>query len=293
MNTLAVKRSRRQARLVKWNMVDLRTRFYGPYVGEFGHEIANVGVVRKTARGYEYVIVCSRAANEALYTDFADEFVAHDIDCCGRCEGTTPETRPSRWVLNTWTPLGSHVTPLAPMPMDTRNGANMVRNDAEHIVYGTVKPEYAGAIVIHARWRPYVPARNWPLAQWHRLTRWLFSEGHCDRVICIGTPEHALTVEGALDMRHAPLSEQMDVLRSARCAIGPSSGPMHLASMCKCPHLVWCGGESGERTKTAGLYRHGWNPHGTFARAFECANWQPSFEVVVEHARAFLSEVAA
>jgi len=275
------------------NVTEFPHLFFGPYIGEFGHEILNSGLVRKLAHSYQHVTVCSRAANEALYADFADKFVAHDIVCCGCCHGATPKTRPIPEALDAWRPTGDDTRIVAPTPVDTAYGVKTIRNWAEYITYGKVRPEYVGAIVIHARARPYTPARNWPLAQWHKFTRWLFSEGHCERVICIGTPEHALTVEGALDMRHAPLSEQMDVLRSARCAIGPSSGPMHLASLCRCPHLVWCGGEVSERTKTAGLYRHGWNPHDTFVRAFDCANWQPSFEAVVKQARAFLSEVPA
>jgi len=266
--------------------------FYGPYIGEFGHEIANAGLVRKLSRQYKRVMICSRAAREALYSDFADEFVAHDIHCCGVCNMATSDTQPTRLELDKWVPKGVDLDVIQPTPMDTRNGCNLIREQAEHIVYGRVRPEFGGAVVVHARWRPYAPQRNWPAAQWHRLTRWLFAELRC-RIVCIGTVEHAITVEGALDMRRAPLAEQMDVLRSARCAIGPSSGPMHLASMCKCPHLVWCGGGQGERSKTAGLYQEGWNPHGTLARTFECANWQPSFDTVLGQVRAFLKEVAA
>ena len=121
----------------------------------------------------------------------------------------------------------------------------------------------------------------------------MLGAGGVKRLICIGTPEHAQAVEGALDMRGAPLAEQMNALRSARCAIGPSSGPMHLASLCKCPHLVWCGGGKGERSTTARRYARDWNPHGTVARTFECGSWQPPFDTVLAYVKKFLKVVPA
>ena len=45
--------------------------FYGLCLGEFGHELAAVPVLRKRVRGYEHVTVCSRPAREALYDGIA------------------------------------------------------------------------------------------------------------------------------------------------------------------------------------------------------------------------------
>ncbi|MEK6644633.1 MAG: hypothetical protein AABZ08_12070 [Planctomycetota bacterium] len=73
-------------------------------------------------------------------------------------------------------------------------------------------------------------------------------------------------------------------LSGARLAIGASTGGLHLASLCECPHYVWgCGPEA--RWTRLGMtnrqrYETVWNPLGTPCRYDECG-WQPSVEHVV------------
>lgn len=246
--------------------------FFGPWIGEFGHEVMAVGPMRFQSRMYPRVIACSRPGSAALYADFADEFIAHDMDCVGMCAGATSGTHPKHEELMRWVPPEAERKP----PMEYR-----ASHDAEWFRYGTARSEYEDALVIHARWRQrHHTERNWPPGLWNRLARTLFRRGLADRLICIGQSGSALAVEGALDMRDAPLEQQMDVLASARFAMGPSSGPLHLAQHCGCPVLVWCGGGKQERHETQSRYERGWNPHAVPTHAHRYASWQPGFDTV-------------
>ena len=149
-------------------------------------------------------------------------------------------------------------------------------------------------VIVHARNRvKHVPTRNWSQTQWNRLARLMVKEGIAQRIVCIGLPDTARMVEGALDMRDAPLSGQMDILAAAQLAIGPSSGPMHLAQHCGCPVVVWCGGGKEERRRTAMRYRKGWNPFNVPARAYEYASWNPSPETLWEWVVEFFASLTA
>jgi hypothetical protein len=233
---------------------------------------------------YGKVVVCTRPARHALYADFATEFQPHSIECEGVIASATAATAPSPKLVARYVP--SDAQRFAPVEY---KGSP----DALWHKYGRRRNEYADAVVIHGRTRPHCSERNWPQRNWNMLARRMFREGVAKRIICIGLRKHALTVEGAMDMRDAPLATTMDVLASARFAIGPSSGPMHLASFCGCPHLVWCGGPAGERDRTRKRYIVEWNPFGTFAHAHRFASWQPSLEQVWDWTTAFVQELGA
>jgi hypothetical protein len=243
----------------------------GPWIGEFGHELMFVGMARARAQKYERVVAYSREESRAFYADFVDEFVPHDIQCEGMCARATRETMPSAAMLRAYCEPGT-------LPFPGRVYAP--GQPAKWRKYGTRRAEYADAVVIHARARPHVPMRNWPQRNWNRLARRLFRKGLAQRVVCVGLRHHALAVEGAVDLRNAPLERQMDALASARFAIGPSSGPMHLAQHCGCPVLIWCGGPSGERKTTRARYVRDWNPFQVAAHAHEWGSWQPPFDTV-------------
>ena len=260
------------------------TLFAGPWYGEFGHELFWQGIVRHRSHGYARTVVCSKPSSAALYKDFADEFIPHDIVCEGMVAGSTSATRPDAKKVLSYVPEdaqrwhGCEYTPAF---------------KAEFVRYGVPDPAYMGCVVLHARNRRHVPARNWPQDQWNRLARWLIREGIADRLVCLGTQNEALAVEGACDMRGAALDQQMNVLASALFAVGPSSGGMHLASLCGCPHVVWCGGAATEWRRTKGRYDTTWNPHKTLVHAHPHASWQPPFATAQKWVREFLKVVYA
>lgn len=265
--------------------------FFGPYVGEFGHELMAAALLRKLAPVYKQVTICSRPGMEALYADFATTFIPHGIVCVGDCHHTTGRTQPSAIALKEHDPPGATI--LRTLDVMWGMGPKLIANQAVFVPYGKKQAQWEGAFVIHARSRGHVPSRNWSQANWNRLARRLRRKGLVQRIVCIGTKRDALLVEGACDMRGAPLREQMDVLASAKMAMGPSSGPMHLAQQCGkgCPVFIWCGGGKPERDGTARRYKKGWNPFRTRARAQIVPSWRPSFDEVWQWTTEFLEEL--
>jgi hypothetical protein len=112
-------------------------------------------------------------------------------------------------------------------------------------------------IVLHVRNRLDGVHHNnlYSIPNWNKLINRLRDAGYT-KLVAIGTKRQALPLDGVDDLRDAPLQHVMDVIRSARMAIGPSSGPLHLASLCGTPHIVW-GEPPKDRFETI------WNPFKT------------------------------
>jgi ADP-heptose:LPS heptosyltransferase len=93
----------------------------------------------------------------------------------------------------------------------------------------------------------------------------------------IGTKDEAMAHPegGDLDLRDYPLSDLIQEIRAARLVIGPSSGPMHLASLCGTPHLVWSG-----NVRDIPRYRTLWNPFHVSHTML--ATWQPDVGAVLD-----------
>ena len=85
-------------------------------------------------------------------------------------------------------------------------------------------------------------------------------EGAGLSVGCFGGPDNWHFGKGP-DYRDRPLGEQCSLLAGAACAVGPSSGTMHLASLCRTPYVTWYPPrpEHSERVHTGTE----WNPFGT------------------------------
>lgn len=261
--------------------------YWGPALGEFAFEVMGAAVNRKEkeTRHWQRFIVCSRPDRKPLHADYATDFIGHDIDCHGDCTRARP--MPPAGEIERWLPAGGcHV--IRPQDYGDRMWPG------KYIVYGNLRPEWAGAIVIHARNRPYCEWRNWPAAQWHRLGRWLARRFPGRRLVCMGTKLHALGVEGAADLRGADLQLQMDVTHTAGATggfcLGESSGFMHLAEHCGCPVAGWCGGDEGEMERTSRWYRETWNPHRVLAHMHKRGDWQPELDLVKGWIETFAKE---
>ena len=258
--------------------------FVPPVIAEFGHELMAVGYLRYLAPNYKRIVVSTRKSRHALYTDFVKEFMPHPFKC--EC--------------NIMSPKPGHAPPpdqVAAFHMPDAQRVELCQHTSrvpgKWVMYGKADKNYLGVTVIHARSRNHVRARNWPVKRWNVLLATLRDEGLIERVVCIGSPDAAVLVPGCEDARGLPLAKQMNILRSAEVAIGPSSGPMHLASMCGCPHVVWCGGPAQESGETSRRYAAAWNPFGTPASAARYANWRPAPVRVAEWTRSFLKRIRA
>ena len=53
--------------------------------------------------------------------------------------------------------------------------------------------------------------------------------------------------KGLKILRGIETEELCSILASSKCCVGPSSGLMHLASLCKTPHLVWTSNHNGSK----------------------------------------------
>ncbi|WP_374441101.1 glycosyltransferase family 9 protein [Stella sp.] len=265
----------------------MRTLVAGPFVGEFGWELMGWQAhIRHRSRGYDRTVAISRPEMEYLYRDFCDRF--------------------EPWSPGTWHTQGYECTGGRPYDgaiharypgadafaiRRNRDAVGWVREaEWEYRRLGLdVAPERTFDLVVHARAIPAFAGpedekaqRNWPADDWNRLCGGLARRFS---VAAIGRPELAIVPEGAVDCRHLPLDQQCALLARARCAIGPSSGPMHLAALCGCPHVVWMKAEQGIPAR----YARDWNPFQTKVCILTRDAWRPSPQLVLDGLRHLLS----
>ena len=280
-----------------------RTLVCGPWFGEIGLFVMWVGGCRYMAkRGqWDRVVVIGPTGWGAMVQDFADEYVAHPftgiIACgCHGKQGTEPPMEAVEACVReaaqgkpyTWFPA------VETHPVDTHPGNRFrepMGDRAIHIAYGTQRAKYKDCVVFHARWRlEWGDDRNWPAERWAALMGELKAAHPTLRVACIGSREGAMLVNGADDYRGIPVDELLDLLASARLVVGPSSGPLHLASLCDTPHVTWVGYGEKKRPILVNRYMRDWRPHGTPLVCIAKADWNPPVATVWDAVRHMLAE---
>lgn len=249
------------------------TLFAGPWVGELGWELMRWhGFVRATGRRYSSVIVCCREGHEALYSDFATGFVIHRLDGTAMCEHLSTVENPEEWsrVLALIPPGADHLQPLTYVPPDRQ----------EFVRFGTRSATLARDVIFHARGRTHDRHRNWGRDRWEELLGRLRAEGLS--LGSVGRRSETVPVTGDYrDFRDAPIAKVTDVMASAGLVIGPSSGPMHLASLCGTPHIVWTDRRKyGRGELSRERYERTWNPFATWVRVYDDHGFDPSVDTV-------------
>lgn len=247
----------------------------GPWLGEFGWELMSwQAFVRKAAKGYDEVYVCSREGHEPLYRDFCKQFIPHPIgglkDCC---HTGLVDQRQIRAVNDYLRGLGGdRLIPEKLIPIEQQSFVRF--GSKEH----GKRLGYNFDIIVHAR-KPIGkrPGHSYPLNRWNELIRRL---PKC-RIACIGNEAYA--PEGTVDMRVAPMQDCMDAIASATMCMGPSSGPMHLASLCGTPHMVWTDTKyySAIGCDNARRYHLLWNPLRTPCKVLDLYGWLPTVDQLV------------
>jgi ADP-heptose:LPS heptosyltransferase len=260
-----------------------KTLFAGPWLGEFGWELLSwQGFVRRQSRHYEKTVVYCPKGREALYADFATEIIPHTFKGTSETDRmlekeVMAEAQASARAL---IPAGAdHLRPLGFQP----------RSRQEFIAYGTRRPELETDILFHPRGRSFGAYRNWDDAKWKQLVDRLAALGL--RLGCLGVRAATANVEGPfVDHRDKPLSETLDIIASARLVLGPSSGPMHLASLCRTPHLVWTDrGRHARGHSNRSKYETWWNPLKTQALVLDEDGFDPPVDTVVRTAEQVLT----
>lgn len=257
-----------------------RTLVAGVWIGEFGWELLSwQAYIRRQSRNYDQTYIIGPETSRHLYSDFYTSYLPIDLGGSPNCwwnDGIPPEKLlEAEGLLRTQD--CDFISPsrlTGPIPIA----------DQEFIRFGDAG-KCAGRIVVHARDRKHRLNASWPQEKWDELTARLNTEGF--RVMAIGTK--ALLPKGAEDARGGDLKETVDLLASAQISIGPSSGPMHLASLCATPHLVWAdssvhplfNGTTQER------YERTWNPFQTPVKVLD-RTWQPEVQDVFKATLDFL-----
>ena len=259
----------------------------GPWTGEFGGELfAWQAYIRALSTKFDHTTIISRVNSRALYSDFADNYIAyepqggnpdaffmHNLDIRSAFKDAV---RKNNIVLTEGT---SVVLPR-------RIGFPPHTHYTQMVMFGkhTIKPKYVVLgdtgkrkykrydYIFHLRRRPLRQEDNWSTENWIKLKNLLGNK----KIACIGTKSESGHIEGTADLRDMKLEKLLPILRSADCAFGSSSGPMHLASLCGLPHVVWSIPQNKIR------YEDNWNPLQTPVLFNSDYDWHPAPDYIYE-----------
>ncbi len=273
----------------------VRQLFVAPYPGEFGWELMNwQGRVRWLAQhgGYDRVVVCARPDRRPLYKCAGGSVVFcpmpsldlpgeacddHRIDSTG-----APIARDCVHSL-----LRGHVESVCPqLGLDAANAdfllpgkrSQLWPTDASAQLFVSLRRPAAltADVVLVPRLRHLAGERNREQSWWDELADRLRRSG--------------LVVE----MYEPRLDRAVDQLSRTRLAVGASTGGLHLASLCRCPHYVWGAGPEARWTAwqitNRQRYETVWNPLATPCIYDECG-WQPSIDHVYAATRRALERI--
>ena len=270
----------------------------GPWVGEFGWELfCWHAYVRALSKHFDKTVVISSKHSEFLYEDFCDQFIPFDTS-----EGDYKDSyykvgfneTKEMWSgffkeagydkdsqkLTIFTPRRIGDPPRTHFTEAFQFGEHKVQ--PEYLMLGKVDESHKNTVVIHARNRSLRPNDNWSEKKWKKLVDKI--DKTCYNIICIGLKNEAMHIEGTTDMRECPQEELLNILKSSICILGPSSGAMHLASLCGCPQIVWTTDYNLDR------YTKNWNPFDTKVVFLSEQGWQPEPEYVYENFRRLVDE---
>jgi hypothetical protein len=246
-------------------------------VSELGWELmAWQGHVHYLAQAVDYVAVCSSDYLLPLYAGFCHKFIGHRIHGVRDCHNMKNITNVNAQAMaqndveDTIGELaaeGYQVTRIKPRDWNRYEDQQLYvpKGDMDRAMERCQVYD----VVIHARNRTNkteFTGSNYPASGWAAVAASLHKRGL--KICCIGTKEQAMEVPYADDMRGMDFGELMDLIAAARVVVGPSSGPMHLASLCRTPHVTWShmrkapsmGCNNRER------YERVWNPFDTPVR---------------------------
>jgi len=260
--------------------------FAGPWVGEFGWELMNWQAYLRSLRPrYDKIIVSARFSSQALYTDFCDEFIPHEIVGLSNSHVILELQNPGELsrICSQVPPDAHHLVPQRYIPSSAQQFIQFGRPSSE---------KYPVDILIHARGREHETGRNWPREKWDQLVQALLNDGL--RIGSVGVSSSTMQIPGVVDYRDIPLKDTFDVMASARLMLGPSSGPLHLASLCGLPHLVWTDQRTYGMGKTSReKYETWWNPLGTHVRVMDDHEFNPPVEHIWKATKMILDGKAA
>ena len=241
------------------------TLLVGPWIGEFGWELfCWQGYIRKLSQEYDRTIVIGRINNKILYEDFCDEYIEFDPDGwdtdgwrCLNCE--------NKENYKDKIPHDTYISGKFDIGYLSENKTNFFTQQLFYRYTSSIlKTGYD--IIFHCRNKKTGNDRNWDISQWRQLYTLL---PKTLKIACIGNKE-AFVIDGTDDLRDIKLDALVSIMNNSKLIVGPSSGPMHLASLCGLKHLVWSDNSNFER------YINHWNPFYTEVIFYNQENWNPN-----------------
>ena len=253
----------------------------GPWIGEFGYELFRwQGHLRYLAQEYEEVIIAGRPGHSVLYNDFATKYCAFNCSV-----GTNAADGRHCGVDTDLVSLSEQLFAGIPYTHMVCSEQKVIDTDPQMFKrYGTRGVCSGYDVVIHARnidvddgvmldhHKAQKESRNWDYSQWIELMNELPQRA---TIACIGTVDAAYHIPSTVDLRGIALGKLTDILANSRLVVGPSSGPIHLASLCGCPHVTW--GEPHLEQR----YAQAWNPLATPMQFIVDEHYNPAAQTVV------------
>lgn len=260
----------------------------GPWIGEFGWELFCWQAYLRSIKNIlniEDMVAVTRPGRELLYQDFCkvETVEIKGIADTERCPGVD-----LTGIINQLKSkyLDYQVLPPSQIryygkPVNMNVLGHNITVDPTFVRLGDpIKEDYP--VIIHARNRKHRSGDNWSKENWQKVGDHLHKQGI--KFACIGSLEESSLVTGAEDLRGLPLSDTTSYISGAKVTMGPSSGPMTLATLCKCPLLVWSGNSINKSR-----FRTEWNPFNSDITYLD--SWQPKPESVLDNLDKILNRV--
>lgn len=243
---------------------------------EFGWELMKFQAkIRYLSRLYDRTFVFAKEDVMFFYRDFASELHNfHDYIYENKL-------KPDMWRYE-----GAQIDYVYP----TKEFCCSAGNE-EFIRYGYNQiKDRVPAIVIHPRKKS--DNREWGKEKWNEFVE-LIRTSFVANIYVIGKIGQTHNVRGVTDYRESSIGNVCHLLENANLCVGPSSGPMHLASLCSCPHLVWSDKKRwnlGDRKGTnRERYETYWNPFNTPVTVVDSHGWNPPVELIANKGKEILS----
>ena len=241
--------------------------------------------IRWQSEVYDHTFIITSPEMEYIYQDFAKPI--KNIATIG--------LKPNMWRFD-----GADVDYIQP------NKKYCCYNGNEKFLqYGVREPE-KDFVIIHPRKKD--DGREWSIEKWNEYISIMLEKGIDISVVGTKQDTHeignkTLRTGGSLyNCVGMPLEFVVQNMGVATMIVGPSSGPMHLASLCKCPQLVWtdkkiwnlgictvgiCKGTNRDRYETM------WNPFKTSVRVCDNHGWNPPVKKIVKETLEYMEELNA
>tara|TARA_Y100000593_G_C4302516_1_gene334121 strand:+ start:235 stop:1974 length:1740 start_codon:yes stop_codon:yes gene_type:complete len=275
-------------RNIKRSKKQKTTLIAGPWVGEFGWELfCWQGYIRSMSKFYDETICISSPHSKFLYEDFCNKFIEFIPDGGVYKDsffkaGYNLDNITMKKLLEDVNVHESKVSLFLPRRIGDPPRTHFSEKFQFGPLYigpqykklGNYKEKYKNAVLFHARNRSLRKDDNWSAEKWGELNTLLKSLGY--ETYSVGLKTEALYIEGTEDIRECDQQELLDIMNSARCIFGQSSGAMHLASLCGCPQVIWSTNYNFDR------YTKNWNPFESKVLFLSEMGWQPSVEYVYQ-----------